>query len=191
MAVEVHVGKSRPPSELEQEAARPPRPQSTMELNARKSLDGNFMIFDHPEIDIIVMPETKKVVAFAKNMLTDEVYETQDHLFKFLTKRGVITFDSIRGGNVYGSLEGLLAESDNEGVDSVQMAIFSIGKFVEEEKPYYEYEIAMNKQEEDYLLEPDAEHSTELGEVPHEETKGSIRPGWVRGPYALYDLYRA
>ena len=33
---------------------------------------------------------------------------------------------------------------------------------------------AYQKAEEDRLTEPDAEESTDLGEVPHEETKGSI-----------------
>ena len=31
------------------------------ELNARESLDGNIMIFDHTEIDIVLMQEEKKI----------------------------------------------------------------------------------------------------------------------------------
>ncbi len=43
------------------------------ELNARESLDGNLMIYDHKDIDIVLMQEQKKYVAFAKDMLTESV----------------------------------------------------------------------------------------------------------------------
>ena len=39
---------------------------------------------------------------------------------------------------------------------------------------------------EDHYTQPDGEESTELGEVPHEEKKGSIDPGYK--PYGL--IYR-
>jgi hypothetical protein len=35
-------------------------------MHARKNLNGDIMIFDHNNIDIVLMPEKKKVVAFAK-----------------------------------------------------------------------------------------------------------------------------
>ena len=166
-------------------------PQITMELQARKSLNGDIMVFDHPDVDIIIMPENKKVLALCKNLMDDSVYETQNQLFRFLHKRGVIVYDSVKGGNVYGSLEATIQESKMEGVDSVQSALFNVGRFIESERPYYEYEKARIEQEEEALLEPDASSSTELGEVPQEVEKGSLRPGWIRGPYGLYDLYRA
>ena len=40
----------------------------------------------------------------------------------------------------------------------------------------------------DLMLEPDVENSTELGEVPHEEEKGSIRQHNLFAPY-LYGRY--
>ena len=36
------------------------KPQATVLLNARKSIDGNIMIFDHMDIDIVLVPRTKK-----------------------------------------------------------------------------------------------------------------------------------
>ena len=33
------------------------------------------------------------------------------------------------------------------------------------------------------------EDSTELGEVPQRDEQGSIRPGYIRNPYALNYLY--
>ena len=42
----------------------------------------------------------------------------------------------------------------------------------------------------DYLTEPTPADSTPLGEVPQEPVKGSIRPGWIRGPYGMNIMYR-
>ena len=33
------------------------------------------------------------------------------------------------------------------------------------------------------ITDPDQEESTELGEVPHDKSKGSIVPGYYRSPY--------
>ena len=49
-----------------------------IKLNVRKSIDGNVMIFDHKDIDIVLMPTKKKILAFAKDRLSEEVYEAQD-----------------------------------------------------------------------------------------------------------------
>jgi len=189
MAVTIKVGAEANAPEAAAAEALPV--QATMELNMRKSLNGDVMIFDHPDIDIVILTEKRKVLALAKDLMSDAVYETQDHLFKYLYKKGIVVIDSVKGGNVYGSIEGVIQESIQEGVDAVQSAIFTIGKFIEEERPYFEYEQKYKQQEDEYLVDPDAEHSTELGEIPHSDKKGSIRPGWVRGPYGMYDLYRA
>ena len=48
MAIEIKIGT--PPEQPEEKPT-----QTSMPLNARKSLDGNVMIFDHEIIDIVVM----------------------------------------------------------------------------------------------------------------------------------------
>ena len=70
----------------------PPEPQVTIELNARKTLDGDIMIFDHEDIDIVVMSKQKKILSFAKDAMTDKVYDAQDRLYKFLRKNLKIYF---------------------------------------------------------------------------------------------------
>ena len=40
-----------------------PAIDAVVELKARKSLDGDIMIFDHPEIDIIVSGKKNKILA--------------------------------------------------------------------------------------------------------------------------------
>ncbi len=56
-------------------------------MNARKNLNGDIMIFDHNNIDIVILPEKKKVVAFAKDLVSDEVYGAQNRLFDHLRKK--------------------------------------------------------------------------------------------------------
>tara|TARA_R100001594_G_scaffold145325_1_gene195364 strand:+ start:1177 stop:1731 length:555 start_codon:yes stop_codon:yes gene_type:complete len=183
MAIEIQIGS---PAVAEEEKPV----QATMALNVRKSLDGNIMIFDHEEIDVVVMPSKNKVVAFPKDMMSDTVYEAQDRLFFYLVKNGIVTPESVHGGNVYGSLEGAIAKPLEEGVDQSQVAVFSIGKFVMEEKPFFNTQKEYEEDVEDGLTNPDEEESTELGDVDHKEMQGSLRPGFLRGAYGLNYMYR-
>ena len=168
----------------------PPTPQITIELNARETLDGNIMIFDHEDVDIVLMVKEKKILALAKETMTDKVYSTQDRLYKYLRNKGLIDFTSIQGGNVYGSMEAKLLESNNENVSPVEVALYTIDKFITEEKPYFYSELEREQDEVDALTNPDEEDSTELGEVPHVAEKGSLVPGWIRGPYGMTSFYR-
>lgn len=164
--------------------------QASLELDVKKALNGNIMIFDHIDVDIVVSPTDKKIITFAKTSMTDEVYETQDRLFKFLRDRGIVIDESIQGGNIYGSMEAKMLESVDEDTDSLQATIYIIGKFIEDERPYFEQKEFFLDAEIDLLTEPDEESSTELGEVPHEKQKGSLVPGYIRGPYGMTSFYR-
>ena len=74
--------------------------------------------------------------------------------------------------------------------DIIQLCLMTISKFIENEKPDFEYQKELEKLGYDYMLEPKAEDSTELGEVPHSQFKGSIRPGLVRRlGYGFYYMY--
>ncbi len=158
-----------------------------LNMNARKNLNGDIMIFDHNNIDIIILPEKKKVVAFAKNLVSDEVYGAQNRLFDHLRRKGIVDVASIRGGNIYGSLEAALFE--NEEFDPFKLAIINISDFIDEERVNYDFTDAYADMNSDHLLHPDSKDSTELGEVPQEAEKGSLRPGYVRDVYGLSSLY--
>ncbi len=164
--------------------------QETISLDARKSLDGNIMIFDHKEIDIVIMPKNQKILALAKKNFSDQVYEAQERLFSFLKQNGVVELASVQGGNVYGSLEAILATSINENISSIESALYNISKYLEEEKQHYEIYAYDEEEEIEQLTDPSDEKSTELGEVPHEERKGSLIPGYIRGPYGMTSFYR-
>ena len=152
-----------------------------VKLIIRKTLDGDLLISDHADIDIIVMKKAKKVVAFPKDIMSEVVYGAQDRLFKFLTRKGLIHIHSIQGGSVYGSLEAEFLEP--EEYDPVTLSIINIEKWIDEERPYFEFVEKFEEMDDDRFLEPEDELSTELGEVPHETTKGNIRPGYNSGSY--------
>ena len=175
MTVKVKIG-----SKAEKES------KVSLELQIRKSIDGNYMIFDHNDIDIIVMLEKKKIVAFAKDVMSEVVYGAESRLFEHLKRKGVISFDSIQGGNVYGSLEGKIL--DSKELDSVKTSLYEISQWMDEERPYFASVDTYDDMMDDALLDPDEENSTELGEVPHEEKKGSITQSNLFAPY-LYGRY--
>ena len=82
--------------------------QATVSLDVRKTLGGDLAIYDHEDIDIIISPKTKAVIAFAKDELNDMVYDAQSRLFDYLSKKGVIKRETIEGGNVYGAMQATL-----------------------------------------------------------------------------------
>ena len=155
-------------------------------LNARKTLNGDIMVFDHSDIDIVIMTEKKKIVTFAKDLMSEIVYGAESRLLEFLRKKGIIAYDSIQGGNIYGSLEGTLLESQD--FDSIKLTLLNVSKWIEEERPYFEATKEYDEMMDNYLTNPEEESSTELGEVPHEEEKGSIRRHNLFAPY-LYGRY--
>jgi len=156
------------------------------DMLARESLNGDIMIFEHKDIDIVIMQEKKKVVAFAKEVLNDNVYGAEKRLFDHLRKTGIIRFDSIQGGNVYGSMEAIVL--DSKKYDPMKSALVQIYEWCKSEKPSNEFLESHDDMMQDKVLNPDDEHATELGEVPHEEEKGSILQRNLFAPY-LYGRY--
>jgi len=161
-------------------------------LKARKTLDGNILILDHPEIDIILSPKNKKVLAISKHQYGDHIYATQSRLFDHLSKNGVVDPSSVHGGNVYGSLEAMILESSEPTkVDSIQMTLYSVVNFLVEEKPHYDaakqYEIDFEEE----LLEPGESATTELGHVSHKKRKGTMTQyAGINTAYGLYGMYQ-
>tara|TARA_Y100001973_G_C5153036_1_gene309180 strand:+ start:269 stop:808 length:540 start_codon:yes stop_codon:yes gene_type:complete len=161
----------------------------TLEMNVRKSLNGDLLIFDHGDIDIILSPTQNKVLAFPKESLNDLVYGAQNRLFTYLYKRGVVLPESIHAGAFFGAMEADLQTPFKEGIESAQLALVNISSFINEERPYFESTEAIVAMDDDALVHPDKADSTELGEVPQRDEQGSIRPGYIKNPYALNYLY--
>ena len=167
----------------------PDRQIFEFKLNMRRALNGDYMIFDHADIDIVIQPKQNKVVAFAKDTMSEVVYGAENRLFEHLKSKGVVQYDSIQGGNVYGSLEGtVLKMVEGEKLDSIDYLLFEVSRWMDTERPYFESVKAHDEMMDDALLDPEDKYSTELGEVPHEEEKGSIRHHGLFAPY-MYGRY--
>ena len=161
----------------------------TLEMDIRKSLSGDLMIFDHGDIDIILSSAQNKVIAFPKEVISDYVYGAQNRLFTYLKKRGIVIPESIQAGSFYGSFEATMQKPVNEGTSAAKLALVNISHFITEERPYFEHTEAIVSMADDELIDPDKADSTELGEVPQAVKQGSIRKGYIRDPYASNYLY--
>jgi hypothetical protein len=155
-------------------------------LNLRSALNGDLMIMDHKDIDIVIQQGNKKIVAFAKDAMTDAVYGAESRLLEFLRKKGVIKIDSIQGGNVYGSLEGTIMESDD--FHPISSALINVSEWMETERPYMQGVTAYDDMQDDALTDPDNIDSTDLGDVSQAEEKGSISPRTIFSP-AMYGRF--
>jgi hypothetical protein len=165
------------------------KPQASMELVARRTLDGNLAIYDHLDVDIVVMPEKTKVICFAKKEMSNAVYDVQKRMFEYLRTKGVIIPETVMGGNVYGSMEAKYP-AESEIADPTQAVIFSIGKFLEEERPYFMWDAAHKSEEEERLLEPPDEETTEFDPELHSPSKGVTTPPVPRSqPHPMYRVY--
>ena len=102
-------------------------PANTVEvtLDARKTLSGDIAIYNHEDVDIVIDVKNKRVIAFAKDELSDMVYDTQSRLFDFLSKKGIVDRSSVQAGNVYGSMQGDIEEA-KDGIDAIQVAVLGL-----------------------------------------------------------------
>jgi len=163
-----------------------------VKLKARKMINGDILILDHPEIDMIISPEKSRVLALSKKEFSDHVYATQSRLFDYLCRKGVVQHGTVRASNIFGSLQGTLLEdkaiSDNL-TNNVQIAIYSIANFLNEEAIEYNVVKRAEDELEKMYTDPSNKDSTELGEVPHEPHKGSNYFGSYNA-YGVYGVYQ-
>ena len=162
----------------------------TLEMDIRKSLSGDLMIFDHGDIDIVLSASKNKIVAFPKDVLTDVVYGAQNRLFSHLQKRGIVMGESIQGGAFYGAMEAKMEIPYKEDISASKMALINISKFIDEERPYFEAVQMFTDMDDDELVHPDKADSTELGEVPQRTKQGSIRQSYINNPYGMGMWYQ-
>lgn len=157
---------------------------TTITLNLRRALNGDYLIYDHPLFDIVVMPQKNKIVTFKKKDTRIDPYPSQDKYFDYLSRLGMIVQDSIQGGNVFASLEAVYPI--NNKVDTIQAILLATFNFLKDEKELFNAAEKFEEEFEDSITDPGSEESTELGEVPQAEKKGSIDPHAL--PYGL--IYR-
>ena len=154
---------------------------------AKKTLGGDVLIFDHDLIDIVVSKDKSKISTFPKKSINEEAYHTQTKLLDTLATNGVLERSSIRFWSVHSSLEGFITKSNLDGVSSFQVALLEVFNFIQDELPNIESRASYKDKLQDFFLDPEEEQSTELGEVPHGDRKGSM-DHQVR-PYGYQYMY--
>mgnify|MGYP003134626544 CR=1 FL=1 len=185
MPLNIKIGSPepvKPEPELKVELKGEEKNTLDFQLKLRSALNGDLIILDHKDIDIVVQPKNNKVVTFAKEILSDAVYGAESRLLEFLRKHGIIEYDSIQGGNIYGSLEGKIMESDGTK-DAINATLLNIHEWMKTEQPYIQGTSAYEQMQDDALVDPDNKDSTDLGEVPQSAEKGSISTKTIFAPY--------
>ena len=90
---------------------------------------------------------------------------------------------------MFGSMEADILESKLPGVDATQVFLFVIHEYINQEKPYFKSSEEYDDERLDALLRPDPDDSTELGDVPQSDNKGSmdsrVRPYGFQYNYSL------
>jgi hypothetical protein len=181
----------------EEKVETPPEPQGVkieivqkdeidFKLMTRSAINGDIMILDHKDIDIVLQQKDGKILTFAKETISDFTYGAEARLMEYMRSKGILEYDSIQGGNIYGSLEGQLMTSEDVEVNKVALKVIS--EWMTTEESYLKGTTAYDDMSDDQLISPDGEYSTELGEVPHAEKKGSIDNQNLFAPY-LYGRY--
>mgnify|MGYP003629226402 FL=1 len=158
-------------------------------LEMKRSLSGQIMVFNHIDMDIVLDEKQGKITAYTKKDFGELVYKSQNRLFDFLFRKGVVFPESVKGSNVFGALEGTYPK-DEENDNLTEIVLFNIANFMQEEQGYIKSFEYVDDIEDQRLLDPDKEDSTELGEVPQEEKKGTLNPGMPGYYYGLAGMYR-
>lgn len=156
-----------------------------IKLKISKTLDGNYIIKDHIDYDIVIYPEKKKIILFPKTHIDDRIYNSQNRLLDFLTNHGIIDREKIEGGAVCGSLEAKIL--DSKDFNSINVLLLVLSKYMNNEKDYIESYLSYINAIEDNITNPDEEESSEYDPDRHARRKGSlnnIMNGYTKNPYS-------
>ena len=156
-------------------------------LKISKTLEGKVLIKDHPLIFILIDPLERKVITLPKSDAEEDSFQAQKGLIDKLFVKGLLALGSAQGGITYGSLEARYAE-DEKRVSVIKALLLAVAEFLEEEEELYDTIKSYEDDITDYYLDPDEEHSTELGEVPQAGRKGTV-PDQPFGKYGGYFGY--
>jgi hypothetical protein len=143
-----------------------------VKLNIRKTLDNNIVIYDHPLIDIVIIPSKNKIFTIPKDNVTSDTYPAQNRYFKFLDRKGVLIKGTIRSGAIINSLESFYPPNDK--IDVMQVIILLTKRFMEKEMEFIDISKNYEENVEDMYVNPEEEDTTELGEVPQKPRKGHV-----------------
>lgn len=140
-----------------------------------KTINDDIMIYDHPNINIVISPSKAKILAFPKEMLDEEVSDTQDRFFSFLKRNGCVVIGSVQGGNAFGVVEASYPK-ESSWTEPLHYILYNISKFFEQDIPEQKFVDKILQKNKDDMTDPTVDSSTELGEIPHDANKGVTTP---------------
>ena len=143
-----------------------------VKLNIRKTLDNNIVIYDHPLIDVVIIPSKNKIFTVPKDNIISDTYPAQNRYFKFLDRKGVLIKGTVRSGAIINSLEAFYPPNDK--IDVMQVIILLTKRFLEKEMEFIDISKNYEENVEDMYVNPEEEDTTELGEVPQKPRKGHV-----------------
>ena len=59
-------------------------------LMTRSAINGDIMILDHKDIDIVIKQDNGKILTFAKETISDYTYGAESRLLEFMRKRAYL-----------------------------------------------------------------------------------------------------
>lgn len=148
-----------------------PGPRQLTFKSISKTLDGNILVSDHPRIMFVVSPSKRKLTMLLKHNIKDEFYPIQKRFLEFAISKGIVVLGTEHTGYLPNMFE--FTYPENKDIDSVKVILFFIHSFIQTEMDMYSTLEKLKNELETRLLQPDEEHSTELGEIPHEREKGA------------------
>jgi hypothetical protein len=176
MAIQIKVSDSSTPDTP---------PDRTIKLKAKKALNGDIMVNDHPDLHIIVSRKDAKIITFPKTEMGEHTYHSQDDLFSYLADYGVISHGSMQGGIMMGSMEAaLMSPPEGSKIDFVEVVLSRLYDYFQMEEPSFAMNDKFEDNEQERLTDPEV--YTDLGDVPQAEKKGSIDPRFARRYYITY-----
>lgn len=182
MTIKIKIGSDN--KELQNDYDEKGQPVAKADLQIKRDMAGNYIITDHSDMDITIITKKGRIVTIPKieDGSDDTAYASQNRFYKFLSQQGIVDPTTIQGGSIIGTIEAKMLKPKKDTINPIQVAIFTISKFIDEERPYFMFKQGFEEREDERNLNPDDEHSTELGEVPHQDRQGSIDPNyWATG----------
>ena len=160
-------------------------PQASIALQVTKTLDGNLLINDHKFIDIVIVPEQKKVLTMPKPYVDEDVFEYQQDLMYNLFKGGVTAAMTPQGGRMFGMVE--TTYPADKDVNSLQSILYVIERFIMKSRHEEEVYDTYNRDIEDNFADPASDKTTQYGSIPpYQDTPAGMQQGDSTYTFAGY-----
>jgi cell division protein FtsI/penicillin-binding protein 2 len=178
MAINIQVGSgdssNKNSEEQKEKEVQKGKPENLHKLNIRKSLDGKIIVYSHEDLDIVIDQKNGKILAMSTDQkYDDKIYDSQNRLFKYLTKKGIVDPASVKMANIYGVIQGQVLTPEDSNINQNDLVLLNIAKWIELESPNFVESEYKKKERIKDLTDPEDDETTRLGKVPHRKIQGS------------------